>query len=461
MKKSKVYLILFPVSVLIGSIIITYITLIIMLKLSVLQSMLNILPKSPLKGINIIAMGIDETKDTKRSDTIIVLHLDKDKNRIGALSIPRDTRLKVEGFGLTKVNHAYAHGGTTLLKQTVSNFLNLPIDNYIRVNVHSVKKLVDIIGGVTLTIKKDLKYVDNAGGVNIDLKKGRQLLNGDKAIQYLRFRYDNQGDIGRINRQQVFLKAIIHKVFGSQNILKLPQIIKVMSESIKTDLSLAQLVSLGMQFTESFQMNNVHMTTVPGAMALINRVSYWKPDIITLDKLIEKKLLGFTEETKAIAMIEKEEETVEKMIQKKENQATQKIKLKIKKEKDKQRRLLTIKEVSRLTEQTDILSEKIETLKGKLVVEVLNGYGKSGAAREGARLIKQLGLKVARFGDSGHYNYEKTVIVDWRGNIDDIIVLSQALKIDPSRIIVYDKPNKVLDVTLVLGKDWDYIRSKL
>ena len=171
MKNNKLFIIIFPISVIVLSIIISYITIILLLKLSVLQSMLNILPKSPLKGINVIAMGIDDTKDVKRSDTIIVLHLDKDKNRIGALSIPRDTRLKVEGFGLTKVNHAYAHGGPLLLKDTVSNFLNLPIHNYIRVNVNSVKKLVDLVGGVNINIQKDLNYVDNAGGITINLKK--------------------------------------------------------------------------------------------------------------------------------------------------------------------------------------------------------------------------------------------------------------------------------------------------
>ena len=94
-------------------------------------------------------------------------------------------------------------------------------------------------------------------------------------------------------------------------------------------------------------------------------------------------------------------------------------------------------------------------------VEVLNGLGIKGVAQDAASLLKDHGIQVARFGNAGSFSYDETLIVDWKGNIEKVIVLANLLKIDPERIIVYDRPSKPLDATLVLGKDWNSIVESL
>ena len=118
----------------------------------VLEFLIAIMPKTKLNGVNVLVMGIDNTKDVQRSDTIMVLHLDSDQNRIGVLSIPRDSRVSIPGVGLTKINHAYAYGGAPLLKRSVIEFLGIPIDYYIKINLEGVQNLVDDMGGINVDI---------------------------------------------------------------------------------------------------------------------------------------------------------------------------------------------------------------------------------------------------------------------------------------------------------------------
>ena len=222
-------------------------------QMTVIEALIHLTPKTPLQGVNILAFGVDETKTSKRADTIIVLHLDNESKHIGVLSIPRDTYVKVEGYGSTKINHAYAYGGVKLLQDTVSAFLSVPINHYIKVDLKSVSNLIDNIGGIKLNVEKDLHYIDYAGDLHIDVKKGKQTLGGDQVVQYLRFRQDNEGDIGRIRRQQTFLKAFANKLSQSGKFIELPKIMKEVSKTIKTDLSKKQMIGLSVQFSDAFK----------------------------------------------------------------------------------------------------------------------------------------------------------------------------------------------------------------
>ena len=396
-----------------------------------LEHVMTMFPQQPVSGKNILAFGIDNTVGSKRADTIIVMNVNNDRNRLGVVSIPRDTQVKVEGIGLTKINHAYSHGGSELLKKTISSFLNIPIDYYMEVDLSGVSAIVDDIGGVDVTVDKDLFYVDRAGGLTINLKKGTQRLNGAQAMQYLRFRKDSKGDIGRIERQQHFLQMVSKKLTQSGRFLELPMIIKKMTKHIQTDMPTSKMVNLALQFGRVFQEGNVYKETVPGAIMLFDGISYWKPDIVKLDTVIDEALLGF----------EVQKSQISSRIETLDTVASQDA-----------RRRLTMDEVSRVASQMWVDESMFEQL--NISVEVLNGFGKPGAARRAAGYLKSLGIKVPAFGNAGGYGYTDTLIVDWKGNLSSVLALSELIQIDPSNVIIYDRPEKPLDFTIVLGQDW-------
>ena len=165
---------------------------------------------------NIVVMGVDERdEDAGRSDTLFVVMLDPKSNNISLLSIPRDTMVRIPERGWDKANHAFAFGGHKLTQQTVEEFLGIQINNYVVVDFKGFKGLVDAIGGIDINVEKDMYYEDPYDNLVIDLQRGRQHLDGAKAIQYVRYR-DEEGDIGRIKRQQHFMAAIYEKITSTE-----------------------------------------------------------------------------------------------------------------------------------------------------------------------------------------------------------------------------------------------------
>ncbi len=219
-------------------------------RVAILEFLLMLAPKDKLSGVNILVVGVDNTAKVQRADTIMVIHLDSDKNRIGVLSIPRDTRLQVPTVGWTKINHAYAYGGIRLLRETVTDFIRVPINYHIKVDLSGVEALIDQVGGVTVQVPKDLYYMDQAGDLYIDFKKGNQNLNGKQAVQYLRFRHDADADLGRIQRQQSFVQAFAKKILDSGKTSELPGMLNRMSRMVDTDMSARQIGGLALQFKD-------------------------------------------------------------------------------------------------------------------------------------------------------------------------------------------------------------------
>ena len=245
---------------------------ILVIKLNFVDLFFNFVPKTDMSGVNVLVFGIDETRQSKRSDAILVMHLNSNQNHLGVLSIPRDTRVNIDTYGSTRINHAYAYGGVKLLRDSVSSFLNIPIDYYIQVDLSSVSKIINAIGGVSIDIKKDIQYTDRAGDVYIDLKQGEQLLNGDQAVQFLRFRQDEEGDIGRINRQQQFLSQLAKQVLSFRSVINLPEIVTIVHNAIISDLSFTKMVSLSLDIKHVFESGYVQKGTVPGAITLVGGV---------------------------------------------------------------------------------------------------------------------------------------------------------------------------------------------
>ncbi len=214
------------------------------------------------------------------SDVMLLIKFDPEKKKVVMLSVPRDTRTKIEGYGIKKINSANTHGGPALTAKTVSNLLDgVGIDRYIRINILGVGKLIDALGGVTVYVPKDMKYQDDSQHLYINLKAGKQHLNGDQALQLLRFRHDENGDIGRIQRQQMVMRALMDQTLNPTTVARFPQILNVIQSHIDTNLTVEELVALvgyGVQTNRS----NMQMMMVPGRFSEKNEydASYWLPD---------------------------------------------------------------------------------------------------------------------------------------------------------------------------------------
>ncbi len=221
------------------------------------------------------------------SDTMLLLRFDPKTNKLKVLSIPRDTRTYIEEHGMTKINNANYYGGPALSAMATSELLGgVGIDRYVRVNVQGVEKLIDAIGGVKVYVPKDMEYVDESQHLYIKLQQGEQHLNGDQALQFLRFRYDNLGDIGRVQRQQMLMRAFVEQALNVKTVARLPQLVSIIQSHIDTNLSLEELVAL-VNFASTVKREEVDMLMVPGQFSDPGEydASYWLPDYNRLDGL--------------------------------------------------------------------------------------------------------------------------------------------------------------------------------
>ncbi|WP_448598698.1 LCP family protein [Thermoleptolyngbya sp.] len=221
------------------------------------------------------------------SDTMLMLRFNPETGKLVVLSVPRDTRTRVPGLGITKLNAANAYGGPALAAQSVSNLLGgVPIDRYVRINVQGVEKLIDALGGVTVYVPKDMKYTDHSQHLYIDLKQGKQHLNGEQALQFLRFRYDAYGDIGRVQRQQTLMRALVEQTLSPATLTRIPQILSVIQENVDTNLTVEELVAL-VGFAAQLKRADLQMLMLPGDFSGTGdyEASYWLPSYSRIQEM--------------------------------------------------------------------------------------------------------------------------------------------------------------------------------
>ena len=254
----------------------------------------------------IMIMGVDEREDdVGRSDTLMIATVDPKKNRAALLSIPRDTRVKIAGHGWDKINAAYAYGGERLTQRTVEDFLGVNMDHYVIINTHAFQKIIDAIGGIDIDVEKRMYYEDpwdDDGGLVIDLRPGLQHMDGKTAVTYVRYR-DEEGDIGRIKRQQKFMAACMEKITSHTIIPKLPAVSREVLGSVKTDLSMRQLLEFAGTLKEA-QRNGLKTDMVPGRPLYIDGISYWIPEVEKLRTTLAETL-GVTLSGSARANLER------------------------------------------------------------------------------------------------------------------------------------------------------------
>lgn len=243
-------------------------------------------PKLPGKRVTFLVMGVDKRPDdTGRSDSMLVISYDPNKQQLAALSLARDTWAQIPGHGYDKINHAYAYGGDRLAMAAVQRLVGIPIDHYVTVSFQGFAKIVDALGGVDVDAEKRMYYVDPSDtsmgpdGLLIDIQKGPQHMDGLTALKYSRFRHDDEADFGRIRRQQQVMKAMATTAATPAVIMKIPQLAAALQDAVDTDLALVEMVKLATGGKEAVS-KPMRTGTFAGTPKTIAGIDYLIPDLV-------------------------------------------------------------------------------------------------------------------------------------------------------------------------------------
>jgi LCP family protein required for cell wall assembly len=218
---------------------------------------------------SVLMLGVDERKGDKgRSDTMIVLTVNPKKNSVKMLSIPRDTRTDIIGHGRAdKMNHAYAFGGVEMSVATVENYLDIPLDYYIKMNMAGFADIVDALGGITVT--NDLDFQQGSH----HFAKGNIHLNGKQALAFVRMRKnDPNGDFGRQGRQREVIQGVIDKGGSIRSVTSLDNVFEEISHNVKTDLTFTEMIHIKNNY-KGVQ-KNVDQLSLKGSGQYIGEIWY-------------------------------------------------------------------------------------------------------------------------------------------------------------------------------------------
>lgn len=234
---------------------------------------------------NIALLGIDSRGDdlVGRSDSIMILTLDSIHNKIKLASIMRDSYVNIDGYGMDKINHAYAYGGAELALKTLNENFDLNIKEVMVINFSSLINIIDKIGGINIDITDE--EVSHISGIS---SSGNHLLNGNQALAYSRIRYATGGDYKRTERQRTVIKAIFNKLKNTE-LTKYPELVNEFLPYVKTNISSKDLLKLGTEFSR-LASKELEQDRFPrdeqGQGEIINGVYYLRFDMDTVKNSI-------------------------------------------------------------------------------------------------------------------------------------------------------------------------------
>lgn len=237
--------------------------------------------------------GVDENEEKGqggvRSDTMMLFKADFDKGTIDLLSLPRDSRVYVEDQ-YTKLNHAHAYGGMDLTIQTIRDWLGVDLDYFVEVDYQGVKDIVNAMGGVEYTVPEEVEAYGytTAEGEERVMRPGKQVLDGEAALSYLRHRNSySSGDLGRVEAQQAFLKTVVKQLLSSDAISHLPALIKTYFQHVRTNIPWTDIAGMLPQLN---QFTDAELTThtIPGVGEYIGDVSYFLVDAEKTEALVRE-----------------------------------------------------------------------------------------------------------------------------------------------------------------------------
>lgn len=212
---------------------------------------------------NILILGVDarpgqDNKGHARSDTLLLVSLDPNLKKVAIVSIPRDTRVKLNG-ATDKINSANVYGGPELATKLVGEIMSIKVDYYVEMDFTGFKNIIDTLGGVDINVPQRMSKPSE----DIDLQPGQQRLNGSQALGFVRFRDYTYGDIGRTEAQQQFLKALSKEVLQAKTVTRLPSLVSELHQSIYTNISVSDMLKLA-AWAPAFNSEGIYAQTLPG-----------------------------------------------------------------------------------------------------------------------------------------------------------------------------------------------------
>jgi LCP family protein required for cell wall assembly len=212
--------------------------------------------------------------DVIGGNTDVMMAVKVNNGRTEVVQVPRDTYVESPQLGVLKANALYALAGVESAKGEVGELLGTPVDRYLKVNLDAVSRVAEALGGVEIDVPKRMYYVDNAQGLYIDLYPGKQLLRGKELEGFLRFRHDELGDIGRMERQRQVLAQVFRRLAEPATITRLPALLKILGEDVRTDLSPVEMT----QLLTAMAHTRLSTSRLPGRLYWQDELSYWMPD---------------------------------------------------------------------------------------------------------------------------------------------------------------------------------------
>ena len=371
-------------------------------------------PDSP-SAMNILVLGSDHRQDEGetygRSDTIILVHIDPDNDYLSLMSLPRDLRVEVPGYGMEKINAAFAFGGPALTILTVEQLTGVDINHYLEVDFEAFKDITDALGGVYVDVDRRY-YNDDPSRELIKLAPGYQLLNGADSLDYVRFRHDLNGDFGRMDRQQRFLAAMREQAMGWQLPLKLPGLIGALFDNVSTDLDANDILKLA-YWGIRLDGERIRQITLVAATDEIDGLSY----VVATQRQLSEAVTAFVT-TPAVG----------------QGTSTPTTK--------------TAAGTSSSTASTAPSAEAPDL--GGVDVDVLNGSGRTGEAAAAKAWLAELGAEVVTVGNAGSTGQETTIVRYPEGHSDEAALVAEAVGSDAVEL-----SESVERVTVVLGLDFE------
>lgn len=203
------------------------------------------------------------------TDVMATLH--PTQKGLHLMQIPRDTYINSPIHGEIKANALFALGGIEETETELSNLLGRPLQHHILISLSAIGKMGDAVGGLELNVPKAMYYNDSSQNLSIALEPGLQTLKGKDLEGFIRFRHDELGDIGRMERQKLVIRALLKKLATPEILAQLPQLISVVGSDIKTDLNPIQMVSLATAVAGKPLIS----ARLPGTPGYHHNISYW------------------------------------------------------------------------------------------------------------------------------------------------------------------------------------------
>jgi LCP family protein required for cell wall assembly len=362
---------------------------------------------------------------------MMLMTIDPITETAGMMSIPRDLWVEIPGYGHGRINTAYflgeqdrlPGGGPELAVKTVEQFLGVPIQYYVQIDFYAFIKMIDHIGGVEIDVPEEIRVDPIAlidGKNSIILEPGPNQLNGEMTLAYARARESEGADFDRADRQQQVALAIRNKILRLNMIptliAKAPALYNELAEGINTNLSLEQMIALGMLAMQIEPGNIARGVIAPPEMVTFERVIYGGEDADVLkpvpDKIRELRDSIFATDSGIGPAVE----------------------------------------VSAPAEAAELEDANIA---------VLNGAGEEGLAGRFADELIALGLNVTEIANADRMDYPTTRIIDYTGNPYTTQYLVELMDLTQSQILFQTLPDNDIDLALVVGYDWVGLMSKL